>query len=117
MVPDEKSRTELLRRLSDTLGPQAADTLMSYLPATPWADVATKQDLRALEERMERKFASKEDLRALEDRMEIRLTSTKNEVMANVRGDILNQTRSMIFAMVATNFTAVSLAFAAARFA
>jgi hypothetical protein len=42
--------------------------MMAYLPPVTWADVATKHDLRALEDRMDLRFAaSKQDLHALEE--------------------------------------------------
>jgi hypothetical protein len=64
-------------RLSTDVGPEPrgaarryARTLMEMLPPVGWADVATKRDLAALEERMELRF-EKVDARfeALEERL------------------------------------------------
>ena len=56
MVLDERSRHELYLRLEEALGPDAATTLMEHLPPVGWADVATKRDLDALEQRVDMRF-------------------------------------------------------------
>ena len=48
MVVDERSRHELFRRLEQTLGEEAAATLMEHLPPVGWADVATRRDIDSL---------------------------------------------------------------------
>jgi hypothetical protein len=53
MATDERARVALYERLDETLGSGAADTLMGYPPPVGWADVATKHDLTALEERLQ----------------------------------------------------------------
>lgn len=69
MVVDERSRHELYRRLDEVLGEEAANTLIEHLPPVGWADVATKQDLAALEERLDLRFARVDDRFArVEDR-------------------------------------------------
>jgi hypothetical protein len=45
MAPDERSRLQLA---------DAATTLMELLPGVGWADVATKQDLVLVEQRLDR---------------------------------------------------------------
>jgi hypothetical protein len=42
---DERRCHELYVALEDMIGTEQADTLMSMLPPTGWADVATKRDL------------------------------------------------------------------------
>lgn len=70
-VIDERARHELYVAAQDTLGSTNADTLMSLLPPVGWAEVATKHDLRTLEERMADQFtATKQDVRQLESRMD-----------------------------------------------
>ena len=56
MAVSEHSRHELYQRLEQALGDVAAATLMEYLPPVGWADVATKGDLAALEQRLELRF-------------------------------------------------------------
>jgi hypothetical protein len=55
-VIEERARHELFVAVQDTLGPTHADTLMSLLPPVGWADVATKHDLRELEDRLGYRF-------------------------------------------------------------
>ena len=57
MSLSEQSRFELHRGLEEVIGSERAATLMAHLPPTGWADVATKQDLAALEGRMDLRFA------------------------------------------------------------
>ncbi len=61
MVVDERSRHELYTRLEELLGPEAATTLIEHLPPVGWADVATKHDFVALDQRMELRFARIDD--------------------------------------------------------
>ena len=49
MAVDEAARHQLYRRLEEALGAGPTSTLMTLLPPVGWADVATKDDLRALE--------------------------------------------------------------------
>ncbi len=52
MSIDERARHELHAGLDELLGPERAGTLMGYLPPVGWADVATRRDLDALEQRL-----------------------------------------------------------------
>ena len=61
MVVDDRSRHELYRRLEEVLGVEAATTLIEHLPPVGWADVATKHDLAALEQRIELRFVRIDD--------------------------------------------------------
>jgi hypothetical protein len=94
MAISEQSRHELYRRLAEILGARPAATLMEHLPPVGWADVATKRDLDALEQRL------RSDLRA--------------EVLAAVNGAITTQTRTVMFSVIGSNVTVAALAFAAA---
>ena len=48
----EGQRLALLNRLCEVLGEEEARTLMESLPAVHWHDLATKDDLKASEERI-----------------------------------------------------------------
>ena len=96
MVINEHSRHELYGKLEQVLGDQAATTLMEHLPPVGWADVATKQDLRVLEQRMDMWFEIFE-----------------NRMLAAFKSELVTMTRSMIFTTVGSVFTAVSLTVAA----
>ncbi len=45
MTVDDRSRSDLLHRLDEVLGPEIAVILMDHLPPAGWRDVATVQDL------------------------------------------------------------------------
>ena len=51
MAISEESRHHLYKRLEQVLGTREATVLMEHLPPVGWADVATKRDLDAFEER------------------------------------------------------------------
>ncbi|MGH8906515.1 MAG: hypothetical protein ACRD0K_08360 [Egibacteraceae bacterium] len=59
MVLDERSRHELYARLIDVLGSGEATTLMAHLPPVGWADVATKQDLLAVQRTLRSELGGK----------------------------------------------------------
>ena len=109
MAIDEQSRHQLYERLQEILGAEEATTLMEHLPPVGWADVATKQDLHNLQ------MATKQDLRILETRME----AMEHRLLATVRAEMNTQTRTMIHAMIFSTSAAVvtvgGLAVAAAR--
>lgn len=98
MAVDERARHDLYLKLEQVLGPGEATTLMEHLPPVGWGDVATKRDLDQLA------VATKRDLDHL-----------KMELTANFRGELIAQTRTMIFAMTGAVMTAVGLALAAVR--
>jgi hypothetical protein len=98
MAVDEEARHELYTELRQLLGPQHSRTLMEHLPPTGWADVATRRDLDAA-------VAT----------LRLDVEATRHEIVATLRGEMTVQTRGLIFSMLAVVFTAVSLAFTAAR--
>lgn len=54
MVASEAKRHDLYTGLNEVLGPDRAETLMTYLPAQPATDLATRPDIGRLEARMDR---------------------------------------------------------------
>jgi hypothetical protein len=54
MAPDERSRLQLADAAKRAFGDDAGVTLMELLPPVGWADVATKQDLLRIDQRLER---------------------------------------------------------------
>ncbi|MGZ4682923.1 MAG: hypothetical protein ACXWCB_16475 [Acidimicrobiales bacterium] len=56
MTIDERARHELFITAERSLGHDQSETLMELLPPVGWADVATKADLVALEERLSLRF-------------------------------------------------------------
>ena len=53
MAVSEARRRDLYNGLDQLLGTELADTLMAYLPAYETIDVATKDDIRRLEARLD----------------------------------------------------------------
>jgi hypothetical protein len=109
MAVDERRRHRLFQRLEEVLGPEEAAALMEHLPPVGWADVATKHDLAQLESRVDLRFAA----------MQVKLDATKHELIAGFRGELVQQTRTMMRTVVLANsasvVTVAGLAFAAAR--
>ena len=75
MSSDERARVALYERLDEALGRDNADTLMGYLPPVGWADVATKHDVLAVEQRMDLRFDS------LEHRLEAQFERALRQVV------------------------------------
>lgn len=102
MATDEGRRHQLFNRLEQVLGAEEASTLMESLPPSRWDDLATKDDVRQLG-----------------DRMGLRMETLEHRLTAVFRGElnaaITAQTRSIVFAMAGTTTTVAAIAFAAAR--
>jgi len=121
MALDERSRHELFLRLEETLGPEAATTLMEHLPPVGWGDVATKRDLDQLAAATKRDVdqlaaATKRDI----DQLRIDLDHFADHIIGAVRGEILthvsDQNRAMALTVIGTILSTATLAFVAARF-
>ncbi|HEX6238326.1 MAG TPA: hypothetical protein VFZ68_14095 [Acidimicrobiales bacterium] len=84
---DERARHELYRAVEDLLGTDHADTLMSLLPPVGWADVATKDDLRQLEGRLDTRF-TRVDARfaQLESSLDARFAQFESRLDARLSG-------------------------------
>ncbi|MEW6476255.1 MAG: hypothetical protein AB1679_28685 [Actinomycetota bacterium] len=109
MALDERSRHRLFLRLEEALGPEAATTLMEHLPPTGWADVATKRDLDALEQRLTLRI----------ENVELRIEASEHKLMATFRGELQSaltaQSRQVAISLAGTAGALSALAFAAAR--
>ena len=144
MALDERARHELFLRLEQVLGAESAETLMEMLPPVGWADVATKRDLDALEERMNLRFEQFElrfamvdsrfeameqrfDLmdqrfEALDQRLDQRFEASEHKVLAAFRAELLAQsntitaqTKALVKANLGTVVALATLAFGVAR--
>ena len=113
MVVDERSRHQLYRRLEEVLGPDAATTLIEHLPPVGWADVATRQDLAGLEERMELRFARIEErFNGVDDR----IAAFAADLRASFEHELRSQITTVVFGLVSVVLTMAALAFALVRF-
>ena len=94
MVIDESSRHGMFSRLQEVLGKEHAAVLMEHLPPVGWADVATKRDLEATENKLIAAFRGE-------------LNAVYREINAAVR--------SLTYTVLTAVVTVAGLAFAAAR--
>ena len=144
MALDERARHELFLRLEQVLGPESAETLMEMMPPVGWADVATKRDLDALEERMDLRFeivdqrfeAMDQRFDAMDRRFEAmeqqfeqrfglvdsRFEALEHKLIAAFRGELLAQsnvitaqTRTLLLANVGTVVSLAALTFGVAK--
>ena len=109
MSTNDKARLELHRRLEAVLGAEEASTLMSHIPPVTWDQVATKDDLRALEASLRSEISvSASGLRAEMADLRTELRTDMAELrtgLATLRADISDaitrQTRWMLGVAVA----------------
>lgn len=96
MAVDERDRHALRTKLEEVLGPHEAATLMASLPQVTWDQVATKDDLRALEERLVATFRAE-------------LAVTKAELMTHTLKTVLITNVTSLMAVAALAFGAARL--------
>ena len=93
----------------------AAEALMSLLPPVGWADVATKQDLRALEDSLRGELRGEigglhGEIGGLRGEMRAEIGGLRGELgglraelhreIGLVRSDLAHQTRTMLFSLI-----------------
>lgn len=82
MAIDERTRHEMYLGLEEKLGSAVADALMAHLPPLGWADVATRHDLAALEDRVSLRFVG------LEERIDLRFQRIEEHVDARIHAEV-----------------------------
>lgn len=105
--------------------------MIEHLPPVGWADVATKHDLAALEERLDLRFqVVDERFTSLDQRLderfkaidwrfeglEERLKATASDLRATFEHELRSQTLTIMFGMVSIVLTMAALAFALVKF-
>ena len=80
MATTETQRTTLYSQLTDAIGQEAARTLMEQLPPSGWDQVATKDDVKASEQRLQR------DIEAREKRLQGQIKESEGAAAARDRG-------------------------------
>lgn len=126
----DADRPALYARLTEALGEQEAVALMQHLPPSGWEAVERLLGLLATTEGTDRGFTEVDrrftevyrrfdavDRRfdGLEERIDLRVSESANALRADFRGDMLAQTRLMIFSMLGALATMAGIAFAAGR--
>lgn len=106
MAVNEAERHELYTRLEEHLGPGPTSTLMSMLPPVGWADVARKDDLRALGSELRAEMAT--------TTAELRtgLADVRTE-MADLRADLHMEMRRLALTLVGAMVSISGITFAA----
>jgi hypothetical protein len=107
-TPDAETRA-LYNRLQEVLGNEHADTLMSYLPPEPWADLARKSDIAGLEARLDQRFEKLDQrFEKLEQSLEGRF-QTLDDRLFEMQGRLNDQFKNYSVVMVAamTALTAI----------
>jgi hypothetical protein len=130
MAIDERARHDLYQRLEQTIGTDATETLMGYLPPVGWADVVTKHDLVELERRMDLRFEAMDyRFQTTDQRIEAtehRILRTLERETGRVRSELLGEigalrgemvSRTFLFALFGVFFTALSLMLAVLKLA
>lgn len=121
MAVDEAARHQLYNSLESNLGPEPASTLMSLLPPVGWADVATKQDLHALENGLRGEIA---ELRAETYQGFAELRGEMHQGFGELRGELHQEIgalrtelhtsmRTAVFSMIGAMFTLAGLTWVA----
>ena len=109
--------------LEEKLGTAVADAVMQHLPPVGWADVATKHDLAALEERLGLRFAVV-DVRldsfersvdgrfdSFERRVDDRFDGLETHLDLRIQAEI----NRLLYFLIPTIFTAIGLALAVSK--
>ncbi len=105
MSTNDKARLELHRRLDSVLGAEEASTLMSHLPPVTWDQVATKDDLRALEANLRAEISvNASGLRTEMADLRTEMAHLRTDLRTEISDAILRQTRWMLgFALALTS--------------
>lgn len=96
MVLSDQQRHGLHGRLEEVLGREHAAALMTQIPPTGWADMATKQDLVLLGERLDTKIDAKID------GVEAKIETSEHRILGALHRELNIQMRITVLALAAT---------------
>jgi hypothetical protein len=110
MTIDEGTRNGIHNWLVGAMGEHLGDSLMSMLPPTGWAEVATKHDLAQLEERLglrfemfDRRFEEVDRRFEEVDRrfgsIDLRFDQMERTIIGALDGRVAQTARAMFFAL------------------
>ena len=103
MDADERSRHELHEQLREVLGPKVAGALMAHLPVGGATQLATKDDLRQLEEHLGLRISG------TEERLELKMEALRQEL----RAEMHQMGRSLMLSMTTVMTILLGILFAA----
>ena len=92
MVLSDQQRHGLHGRLEEVLGREHAAALMTQIPPTGWADMATKQDLVLLGERLDARI----------DGVEAKIETSEYRILGALHRELNIQMRITVLALAAT---------------
>ena len=109
MAATQAQRAALYPSLVDSMGREAADTLMDQLPPTGWDQMATKEDLAGVELRLQAALATllaqftETNARITETNADLRVEMHKGFTeAAKERAEIIKSQAKQIYVIVAT---------------
>ena len=102
MAATQAQRAALYASLVDSMGEEAADTLMDQLPPTGWDQMATKEDLAGVELRLQAALATLL-ARFTETNADLRVEMHKGFAeAAKERAEIIKSQAKQLYVIVAT---------------
>jgi hypothetical protein len=142
MPLDETARSKLLAKLTELLGAEEAATLMERLHPQDWSQLATKDDLAGLRTELRSEIsglrtevrseiaevrseigAVRSEVHHLSDRVDLKMESLESRLSgqisdfkSEVHQALRDQFSRTVMLLVPSMFSAVGLAFAAAKF-
>lgn len=109
MAATQAQRAALYASLVDSMGEEAADTLMDQLPPTGWDQMATKEDLAGVELRLQAALATllaqftETNARITETNADLRVEMHKGFAeAAKERAEIIKSQAKQLYVIVAT---------------
>src|SRR5262245_24733825 len=106
MSVTEFERHQLFSWFEEHMGQERATTIMNLLPPTGWGDVATRRDLRVLENRID---ALEDRLNARIDTLEARLDAKLESRLGELLSDKLRTVGTWLFASQAAVIAVLTL--------
>ncbi|MGH9244320.1 MAG: hypothetical protein ACRD29_08390 [Acidimicrobiales bacterium] len=111
MSASQAARYKLYEAARSSWGDDVAETLMNMFPPVEWANVATKADLEHVRAMLSADVDGlRSDMAGMATKVEL------YQIRADMNERFADQTRTLVFTILASNATLVTLAFAAARF-
>ena len=94
MTIDERLRLNIHNKLTELLGSEEADALMSRMIPVPWHDVATKHDLRLMRSDLDVLRAElRVDMAELRTEFRTEMAELRTDLRAEIHDAIVGQTR------------------------